>query len=86
MPAALLGDPDGDYFFSLHDAVVADLEPMGYGPRIDGVLALDFLSQYDLVLDFENDDVSIYLAGAATSGAIKGLEGKVGACCFLLRM
>eukprot|EP00953_Heterococcus_sp_UTEX-ZZ885_P033205 17295-Heterococcus_DN1.PRE.1 len=49
---------------------------MGFSDRIDGVLALSFLSNYDLDLQLDAGNVDVYLQGAVDSGLLRtdGLE------------
>jgi hypothetical protein len=76
LPAARIGAADGAHFFSICDAVVVDTARMGFSDRIDGVLALSFLSNYDLDLQLDAGKVDVYLQGAVDSGLLRtdGLE------------
>jgi hypothetical protein len=76
LPAARIGAADGAHFFSICDAVVVDTARMGFSDRIDGVLALSFLSNYDLDLQLDAGNVDVYLQGAVDCGLLRtdGLE------------
>ncbi|CAN0179402.1 unnamed protein product, partial [Phaeothamnion confervicola] len=74
--AARLGSADA-HWCAVLDAVVVNLERMGFSETVGGVLGLDALSSFDLDFDFPRSVVRVYMAGAVERGLLDtaGLEG-----------